>query len=147
MTLKIIFGLLASACLAWMSPMKNSTLTLDIHNIEQAKGYVWIGIYESQNNFLEKGSAVVLEGAKIEQTGELSIEIEDLPYGTYAVAMFHDVNGNGTLDQGIFGIPKEPYAFSQPLKSKWRAPLFDDVKFDVKTSNTTIKLELEEWTW
>ena len=61
--------------------------------------------------------------------------------------MFHDVNGNGTLDQGIFGIPKEPYAFSQPLKSKWRAPLFDDVKFDVKTSNTTIKLELEEWTW
>lgn len=147
MTVKIIFGLLSFYCLNWVLPSDSATLVLDIHNIEQAKGYVWVGVYKSQENFLAKGAAVALEGAKIEQTGHVSISIKDLPYGTYAVALFHDVNSNGKLDQGVFGIPKEPYAFSQPLKSKWRAPIFDDVKFDVNTSSTNLKLKLEEWTW
>ena len=36
----------------------------------------------------------------------------DLPPGGYAVAAFHDRNGDGELSRNILGIPTEPYGFS-----------------------------------
>lgn len=37
----------------------------------------------------------------------------DLPPGRYAMRAFVDLNGNGELDVGAFGKPKEPFAFSR----------------------------------
>ncbi len=128
-------------------PTEKTSLVLNIENIEEAKGHVWIGVYDSQKNFLQKDAAMILIGEKIRQTGSIQVEVKDLSYGTYAVALFHDVNDNGTLDQGILGIPKEPYVFSKPLKSKWRAPTFEDVKFSFNSSTQDLQLGLEEWTW
>jgi len=37
---------------------------------------------------------------------------EDLPAGDYAMKAFHDVDGDGRMATNPFGMPTEPFAFS-----------------------------------
>jgi uncharacterized protein (DUF2141 family) len=57
--------------------------------------------------------------------------------GTYAVAGYHDENGNGKLDMGLFG-PTEGWFASRDARGLLSAPSFDDAKF--KFSAAPLKL-------
>lgn len=70
-----------------------------------------------------------------------SIVIKDLPKGTYAVSLYHDVNSDKTCNLNFFGIPKEPYAFSNNFKPKFSAPKFKDCQFELN-SNKSITIQL-----
>lgn len=48
--------------------------------------------------------------------------------GVYAIAAFHDADGNGRLNK-MLGIPLEGFAFSQNPRLRPRAPRFDEVSF------------------
>jgi uncharacterized protein (DUF2141 family) len=74
--------------------------------------------------------------------GLAKIEIPELPPGTYAVAVFHDANGNGKLDTNFLGIPKEPTGASRDPKPRMGPPKFTDCSFDLK-SNTSITINLQ----
>ena len=43
--------------------------------------------------------------------GQATLRVEGLPAGTYAVVVFHDENGNGTVDHSFLGFPAEPLGF------------------------------------
>ena len=43
--------------------------------------------------------------------GQATLRVESLPAGTYAVVVFHDENGNGTVDHSFLGFPAEPLGF------------------------------------
>jgi uncharacterized protein (DUF2141 family) len=49
--------------------------------------------------------------------------------GTYAVACFHDENGNGRMDRGLFGIPAEGWVVSNNAKGFLGPPSFAAAKF------------------
>ena len=55
---------------------------------------------------------------------------ENLPAGTYAVAVHHDENGNHHMDTNFIGLPIEGYGFSRDAKPHLAPPKFDDAKFD-----------------
>lgn len=59
----------------------------------------------------------------------LHYAFRSVPVGTYAVAVFHDANGNGKLDTAM-GIPKEGFAFSRNPKMRMRAPRFNEASFE-----------------
>lgn len=58
--------------------------------------------------------------------------IIDLPEGTYAIALFVDVNKNLKIDKNFFGIPKEQYGFSNNAMGKLSAPTFEQAMFKVQ---------------
>jgi putative ABC transport system permease protein len=59
-----------------------------------------------------------------------TVTFEDIPWGTYAVFLFHDENGNGTVDHNFLGIPTEPLGFSNFKPGILTGvPTFDDLKF------------------
>ncbi len=62
--------------------------------------------------------------------------------GDYAVAIYHDVNGNGKMDKNMLGIPKEPYGFSTNFKPKISAPKFTDCQITVGETAKTISIKL-----
>lgn len=49
-----------------------------------------------------------------------------VPYGTYAIAAFQDVDGDSALNRNPVGIPTEPYGFSRNATGMWGAPAFKD---------------------
>ena len=53
--------------------------------------------------------------------GEL--KFDNLPSGTYALALIHDENGNGKLDT-MMGIPKEGFGFSKNPVIRFGPPSF-----------------------
>jgi uncharacterized protein (DUF2141 family) len=69
-------------------------------------------------------------------------DFEDIPPGTYAIAVVHDENMNGKLDTNLLGIPTEGYAFSNDAKGLLGAPSFSAASFpyDGRDLELTISL-------
>ena len=61
--------------------------------------------------------------------------------GTYALAVYHDVNSNHRLDLGMFG-PTEDYGFSNNPRIMFAKPSFESVKFPAKAAETTVHIRL-----
>ena len=122
----------------------NGQLTIEIDEVQQAIGTIWVGIYDSKSSFLIKEKAIIKEIA-VTHKGRTKVNISGLPYGTYAIALFHDLNNNGELDQNLFGVPTEPYAFSKPPVSKWRVPYFHEIAFRFQAKQQSLKAVLQNW--
>ena len=105
-------------------------LTVVVDGIEKSTGTVLVAVYDS-DNFLKK---ILYYGmAKVEQDREeVTIVIENIACGQYAVSVFHDENDNGQLDAGAFGIPIEKYGFSNNATGKMGPPAFRDCMFLVE---------------
>lgn len=116
---------------------QDETVTLEIvvQNLENDKGKVYVGLYDSEQNWLSK--RYTGQVSKIEN-GKAQITLENIPHGTYAISAFHDENDNNKLDADFFGIPKEPYACSNDATGFMGPPEWKDAKFKVKDSCETI---------
>lgn len=61
--------------------------------------------------------------------------------GTYAVALFHDENGNGKLDTNFLGIPREGVGVSNNKMRTLGPPTWEDSKF-VLAGNLVLNVTL-----
>jgi uncharacterized protein (DUF2141 family) len=73
------------------------------------------------------------------RAGIVEFTLRNVKPGTYAVAVFHDLNGNGRLDRNFIGLPNEPYGFSNDVGRRG-APNFDGALITVKEPATTVKI-------
>jgi len=108
------------------------------------KGTILIAVYGSEADFDQNENAVQSAKVSVSKVGTYNTRLTDLPSGKYVIALFQDVNDNGKLDTNFLGIPKEPYAFSRSPKSKWRAPRYEEVVFEL-TQSEKMKLVLKKW--
>ena len=115
-------------------------LTVEITGMEADKGKVFLALYNSEDTFL-KSSKTTKGTNAIVKDGKAIAYFKGLKKGEYAVSLFHDENDNGKMDTKIFGIPKEPYGFSNNAKGFMGPPKFKDAKFTVET-NKSISIEI-----
>ncbi|MFN7116725.1 MAG: DUF2141 domain-containing protein [Saprospiraceae bacterium] len=125
-------------------PAKQGELVLYIQNIENAQGTLYVAVY-NESNFLQEGKGLITTKFKVEKSDNQQVEIPNLPFGTYAIAIYHDVNNNGKLDKNALGIPAEPYAFSNNPKVKWRSPTFDETQIELNAPQKSLEVELKRW--
>lgn len=116
------------------------TLTVTIDNIKNMEGTLEVGLFNEKGRFLEEGQAFKSISVDVENGTETFV-FKDLPKGDYAISLYHDENANGTCDRNFFGIPKEPYAFSNNFKPKFSPPTFKDCQFKL-TEDKSMKIEL-----
>ena len=117
------------------------TLTVTINNIEKA-GEIHVAVYDNAEAFEadrgEKGGAApgITEGTiEMVEPGSVTY-VYELPPGTYAVGIFHDVNLNNKMDNNLFGIPKEQYGFSNNARAFLGPPAFEAAAFELKGETT-----------
>jgi uncharacterized protein (DUF2141 family) len=135
----------SKADVATTSKTKASTnqkpLTIIVTNLTSADATVVVGLYGTKNKFPKpKGELKVYRFKP--SSKELKTTITDLKYGTYALAIYQDVNSNKKIDKNMIGIPTEAYAFSNNYKPTVKAPNFNDCKFlyNAKTNSVTMKM-------
>ena len=63
------------------------------------------------------------------------LKFENLPSGTYALALIHDENGNGKLDT-LMGIPKEGFGFSKNPAIRFGPPSFKSAELAIAGGRT-----------
>ena len=113
-------------------------LTLEVRDINRPQGFLYVAVYSSVDNFLKKP----LTGFRVEVKDKtLTVPCEGLPEGTYALALFQDLNGNGTLDTGAYGIPQEPTGFSNDAQGVMGPPSFEKCSFILR-GDTTLMVHL-----
>ncbi|GHN03271.1 hypothetical protein WSM22_47600 [Cytophagales bacterium WSM2-2] len=125
---------------AGFSSVEKGALSVSLSNVKKA-GKINVAIYRDGEKFPDEKNMVFKQSLD-NATDKCEFVFEAVPYGTYAVAIYQDVNGNGKLDTGMFGIPKEPFAFSNNFRPKFGGPSFEKCKFDFSKSNAAIKIEM-----
>jgi uncharacterized protein (DUF2141 family) len=115
-----------------------------ILNIRNSIGTVACALFESPdgfpNEFLLSATNVMV--IKIRKS-QARCDFEDIPPGTYAMAVIHDENMNGKLDTNWLGIPKEGYGFSNNATGVLGPPAYSAASFryDGQTVQLTMSLK------
>ncbi len=108
--------------------VKTYDLTITIPNIKNTNGGVHVSVYSSTNkaSFTKIGQEYKVLDFKAEGVNGKYI-IKNLPEGEYAIAIYHDENGDKKCNTNMIGIPTEGFGFTR-LEKIWSIPKFDDCK-------------------
>jgi uncharacterized protein (DUF2141 family) len=109
--------------------------------IDVQKGAVMFGVYDNEDAY-NKGASI--NGARvIADKSDIATIIEGLPAGRYAIKAFHDIDGDGKMSTNPFGMPIEPFAFSNNAKGAMGPASWADAAFDVKAGTTKITITIK----
>ena len=114
-------------------------ITLNIEGFRNTTGQAVVSVYKDSDSFLEMDEAV--KTIKKPISGEkMSIVVEGLPQGTYAIGVLHDEDKNGKLAQWLgFGPPKEGVGMS---KNPDGFPKFDKSKFPLGGGDMALQIKV-----
>lgn len=114
-----------------------------ILNIKNSTGVVACALFESSEGFpyeyLHFATNIMVIKIRDKQA---RCDFEDIPPGTYALAVVHDENMNGKLDTKWLGIPTEGYGFSNNAKALLGAPSFSATSFPYDGQNLELMIGL-----
>ena len=113
---------------------------LIIQGIDKLEGQIRIAIFDSEEKYTKEPlHAIVLP---VDST-TVVWEQDSLPFGEYAIAVYHDKNRNGKIDTNLLGIPKENYGFSNDARGRFGPASWNDSKFIVeeKVYSTEINIK------
>lgn len=116
--------------------------SLQLTGFEKAKGEVRIAMFNSEESYKAKKEPVYAVVLPVDSTS-MTWEVERLPEGNYAIAVYHDENKNGKLDTNLLGIPKERYGFSNNARGRFGPASWKDAVFITLNGNTQHSIELK----
>lgn len=136
-----LFGILFLFFINTVVSAQTLNLTLTVEGIDQSKGgSINLGVFNSAESFKTKTDP--LFKASLMPVDSLEeFTFKQIPAGFYAIALYHDENGDKVLNTKKFGIPTEGVGFSGNRKSKIKPPDFEEAGFTY-SKDTTVFIEL-----
>jgi uncharacterized protein (DUF2141 family) len=150
------WGLLtATVCLLLFAlPSAAGELRITVKGINSPDGVILIGLYDNAESFKRAIELSDKEGflndpnrvagaalrANIALKG--AVLFSNLEPSRYAIIVFHDENSNGRLDKTFWGVPTEPYGFSNDARGVLDAPKFDDAAITLDGSDKAVVITL-----
>ena len=129
-----VFALAQSSC---------PGIHVKILNIRNSTGTVACALFESVEGFpteyLRMATNVMVIKIRKDQA---RCDFEDIPPGTYAMAVVHDENMNGKLDTNWLGLPTEGYGFSNDATGLLGAPTFFAASFPYNGQTVELTMSL-----
>lgn len=121
-----LMTVLALAAPAFAEPTSALTVTFETG---ADTGAVMFGLYDAAG--YDGGQPI--RGARLDvAAGQRTVSFEGLAPGEYAIRAFHDVNGDGEMNRNPFGMPTEPYAFSNNAVGNMGPAGWDRARFTVE---------------
>ncbi len=140
-TIAMVFILVAGFDLTGFAGQKNlGNLKIRINGFETSNGIAKLALVNSKENY---SASEPFQGSnhKIIDKG-VNTEIQ-LPYGEYAIKVYHDENGNDKMDTRIFGIPIERYGFSNNARSAFGPPVYQEAVFTINSPEKEISITVK----
>lgn len=118
-------------------------LNIEIEEISNPRGNICFTIFSRSDGFPQDGAkALKAECSPIENL-PVTLNINGLNAGNYAVAVFHDENADGQLNTNAVGIPQEGFGFSNNPPILTGAPKFSEATFFVAGQRTTVRITMK----
>jgi uncharacterized protein (DUF2141 family) len=118
-----------------------ATLTLNFTGIETQEGKVMGVLFDSEDAYNGKGAPVRMIMISADKA-EVATQYEGLKPGRYAIKSFHDIDGNGEMGTNPFGMPTEPFAFSNNAVGNMGPAKWADAAFEVKAGENSHSITL-----
>lgn len=128
---------LALAALLAAGPAAAADLAVEVDGVEPGAGRVFVALCTG---------SLAEESCRIGQSGpaagpSLRFGFTGVPPGTYAVAAFQDLDGDGRLGRTGLGLPTEPYGFSNGAGRRGR-PDFSGAALRLAEPGTSVRVRL-----
>lgn len=112
-------------------------LSVIVENIDTPQGTVMIAVFKGEEAY-KTNKPVSAASAKVEGTTvSASFTLEP---GQYGIKLYHDVNDDGKMNTNPFGMPTEPFGFSNNAPVRFGPPGWSDAMFDVSGDGTTTQI-------
>lgn len=125
------------AALGIASSASAATLVIRAEGVASAQGMILAGICD--RSFEE--ATCPYRDREPAKAGTVELRVTNMKPGAYAIAVFHDLNGDGQLGRNFIGLPNEPYGFSNDVGRRG-APNFREALIEVKEPVTTITIPI-----
>lgn len=138
-------GLLAVAALGLAGPAgaagAGAELTVTVSGLRNAHGQVLACLANEAKAFPDCRNTASRHAKVAASAGEVTLDFGTVPPGTYAIALFHDENGNGRIDKLVM-IPREGFGFSRDAPVRMGPPSFGAAAFAAGTRPEHLKVKL-----
>ena len=116
-----------------------------ITGISSCQGNVMLAVYDNGSHFMNIEQAVVKKAINLATADCASILLYRIaiPYGQYAIVVYHDANSNGIHDKNMFGVPTETWGVSNNARPLLREPKFRECAFTHSASRTSVTIEIQ----
>ncbi|WP_421657297.1 DUF2141 domain-containing protein [Leptothermofonsia sp. ETS-13] len=118
-------------------------LTVQVDGIRNQRGQLCIRLFSRSQGFPEGSTSGARRQCSKITDNPMTFTFNNLPSGNYAVAVFHDSNGDGKLNRNSLGMPTEGYGFSNnPVYSRTGPPKYGEATFLLAGSNTNVRIRM-----
>jgi uncharacterized protein (DUF2141 family) len=112
----------------------DGNLNITITGLKNSDGVVRGALFKSSDGFPFQSEKAVKTFCTPIADNRASITLHKIPYGTYAICVYHDEKNQNKLELGFLGKPKQGVGFSKNPPKKHRAPGFDQTRFDLNSA-------------
>ena len=107
----------------------SADVNIVIQGVEHDRGLIDVRIYLDAETWLQEDQAaehIIVPATK----DEVVVPLKSFQGGTLAAVVYHDENGDGKMNTGLFWQPKEGFAFSNQYTPKG-PPRFSKAAVDI----------------
>jgi len=125
---------------------KSGTIRLKVEGVLAGQGKVRIALEKNKKDF-ESGDfekPVYLSRVASPKGDSVSVTFPAIPYGTYAIKAFQDLDDDGKLKTGFMGSPEEPWGFSNNATGFMGPADFGDSKFELNAPELELTILLKK---
>ncbi len=123
-------------------PAAATGLTVRFEGIETPTGQIMLSVFDNAAAHDQGGKPVRAAIVPVEGAAATAV-FEGLAPGDYAVKAFHDVDGDGKMATNPFGMPLEPFAFSNNAKAEGGPPRWDSARFSVAAGDNAVIITIK----
>lgn len=133
----LVLGLLSIVAAAG----ETGSLEVRVDGIRNDSGQVFVSLFNSDEGFPGDKALQTLQTRQAD--GRAVVTFENLPWGEYAVAAYHDEDGNGKMKTVYGSIPLEGIGISRDAKGVMGPPKFKDAKVELNSAAMTIDVHIK----
>jgi uncharacterized protein (DUF2141 family) len=136
-----LFMALAIAAATAASAQSGNQISVPIQGLRNNQGAVRCGLFNSAATFRKPGQE--FRGVAVPIAGQQATCVFDnVPAGTYAVAVFHAENNETQIQTNFLGQPKEGYGFSRNPSTTFGAPDFSAAAYSYQGGTTSWPVQI-----
>ena len=150
-TLVAIAALSLASIAAAQGPAPNQTpsatvgtasLTVRFEQVVAPSGQIMMSLFDNETAHDAGGKPVRVAMVKVEGSSA-TVTFTGLAPGRYAIKTFHDVDGDGQMKTNPFGMPLEPFAFSNGAKPQGGPAMWQAASFDVPSGASETRISFQ----
>ncbi len=125
---------------------KSGTIEVKVEGVIDGQGKVRVALEKSAKDF-DSGSfdtPKYLSRVEDAKGDSVSVTFPAVPYGTYAIKTFQDLDGDGKLKTGFMGAPEEPWGFSNDATGFMGPADFSDAKFELNAPELELTIHFKK---